>query len=82
MELLRKEESVMDKFLIVIGVIVLVIIVVLLAWALTGFLLMWAWNLAVVPLFGLPIMNFAQGFGLAVILGLIGASFKSVNSKK
>lgn len=37
---------------------------------------MWAWGLFVTPVFGLPLLSFAEGFGAMAILGIVSVFFK------
>ncbi len=45
--------------------------------ALDAAILMWAWNLALVPLFHVPAMGYEVAIGLVVLLSVVGSFFKS-----
>lgn len=62
-----------DDTLVLISVVVLTIIVI---YPLSALLLMYLWNGAVVPVFGLQPLTYQLAFGLFALLSLFASIFK------
>lgn len=60
-----------ENALVAIGAFGLVVAVLVLSWALGAVIAMWAWGLFMVPVFGLPELNFTEAFGLILLLALV-----------
>jgi len=53
------------------------ILLVLGLYALSGVIIMWAWNMLLHGIFNLPIINFWQGLAASLILSAVGGFFKA-----
>ena len=60
----------MDKFLIVMGAILLTVIIILPFAALGALVTMWAWNILVPAIFGLAKITFLQAWAVNILAGL------------
>lgn len=65
--------EVWEAILVTVGVLLMLMALVLGIWAVGAMVLMWAWSLFIVPVFGLPLLNFSQAFGAVLLLVLIRA---------
>ena len=48
--------------------------------AIEAFVVMWAWNIFVVPYFGMPELTWLPALGLVLLLNIIGGAFKATVS--
>ena len=68
------------SWLEVFGCCLGVIVFALLMWVISGFVIMWAWNLVVPAAFNGPQITFIQGIAVGVFITLIrGVTFRASN---
>lgn len=59
--------------LLVLGAVAVVIALYAIVLGIGAFILTWAWGLVMVPVFGLPALDFGAAFALLVVLAVIRA---------
>lgn len=70
-----------DTFLEGLGVVVLSLLIIVVSALLTGWVVMLLWNWLVPMLFGLRVITYIEGWGIACLSGILFKGTTTVNNK-